>query len=79
MSVSDVCRELLPTMAEIWTVVFWGTASVTMEKLAVVAPGATATGPTGVANELLLPSTTVMPPEGAGPPRVTVPDALLPP
>jgi hypothetical protein len=52
---------------------------VTIEKVAPVAPGATSIGPTGDANELLLPSTTGSPDEGAGPLRVTVPDAELPP
>jgi len=55
------------------------TASVVMVKVAVLDPPATATEPGTDAFALLDVRDTVDPPEGAGPLRVTVPVALVPP
>jgi hypothetical protein len=66
--------------AVIVTVVLAETANVVMLKLADVRPAGTATIPGAcAADELLVANVTVVPPEGAGALKNTVPVALVPP
>jgi hypothetical protein len=77
--VSVACCELLPMLAVIVPVVLVVTAVVLTVKVALVAPGATATLDGTLAELLLLASVTSVPAAGAAALRVTVPVELPPP
>lgn len=70
---------MLPTLAVIVATTFEVTVVVDIVKLAVEEPAATWTVAGTVAFELLEVNVTVKPPDGATPPRVTVPVAEVPP
>jgi hypothetical protein len=79
MTVSVAPCEFAPSIARIKAGIGAATGAVVIAKAALVAPLGTRTLGGTVAASALLESETETPPTGAGPERLTVPEALLPP